>query len=176
MRRLLLLASSLLMAGASANAADNGFYLGASVGNANIEVDDIDALTRADFKGDDTGFKAIAGLRPLDWLGFELNYVDFGNPEDEVAGTHIETDGNGISGFVVGFLDFGPFDVFAKVGALSWDTDLGAVERDGTDLAYGVGAQFRFLSLAVRAEYELFDMEGIDDANMISLGLTYTFL
>ena len=49
-------------------------------------------------------------------------------------------------------------------------------EEDGTDFAYGVGAQFRVLGLSIRAEYERFDAEDVDDLNMISVGVTYTFL
>jgi hypothetical protein len=47
---------------------------------------------------------------------------------------------------------------------------------DGTDLAYGVGAQFRVWSLSLRAEYEVFDVDDVDDLNMISVGFTFTFL
>jgi outer membrane autotransporter protein len=49
-------------------------------------------------------------------------------------------------------------------------------DTDGTDFAYGVGAQFRLLSLGIRAEYEMFDIDNVKDANMISIGVTYTFL
>ena len=47
---------------------------------------------------------------------------------------------------------------------------------DGTDLAYGVGAQFRVWSLSLRAEYEKFDVDDVDDLNMVSVGFTFTFL
>jgi hypothetical protein len=72
--------------------------------------------------------------------------------------------------------------VFAKGGVISFNTDInrknvGTVFRDdGTDLAYGVGVQFRLLSLGVRAEYEMFDIDNVKDANMLSIGVTYTFL
>ena len=54
-------------------AADNGFYLGGSVGQANLKIDDLigGLLPDDDFDGDDTGFKLIAGIRPLDWLAVE---------------------------------------------------------------------------------------------------------
>ena len=45
----------------------------------------------------------------------------------------------------------------------------------GSDLAYGVGAQFRVLGLSIRAEYEKFEISEVD-LDMISVGLTYTFL
>jgi hypothetical protein len=176
MRKSLLLTSALLLgAAAPAFAADNGFYLGASVGRSNVDIDNIGGLSAADFSGDDTGFKLIAGIRPLDWLAVEASYVNFGEPDDTVLGTKIETEGDGISAFAVGFLPAGPIDLFAKVGLVTWDTKVASFNDDGTDFAWGVGAQFRLLSLAVRAEYEKFDLSGVDDLSMISLGVTYTF-
>jgi hypothetical protein len=177
MRKSLLITSALLLgAAAPAFGADNGFYLGASVGRTNVEIDDISGLSAADFDADDTGFKFIAGIRPLDWLAVEASYVNFGEPEDTVMGAKVKTEGDGISAFAVGFLAVGPVDLFGKVGLVTWDTKVATFDDDGTDFAYGVGAQFRLLSLAVRAEYEKFDLSGVDDLSMISIGVTYTFL
>ena len=125
----------------------------------------------------DTGFKIIAGIRPLDWFGIEASYVNFG----EVEEGPLAVESDGITGFGVFFLPAGPVDVFAKGGVISFDTDvkfqnLGSVRSDGTDFAYGVGLQFRLLSLGVRAEYEMFEIDHVEDANMISIGVTYTFL
>jgi len=158
-------------------AADNGFYLGGSVGQANLKIDDLsDGISTADFDADDTAFKLIAGMRPLDWLGIEAAYVNFGEPEDTVLGQKLKADGDGISAFAVGFLPTGPVDLFAKVGLISWDSKIGGTfDDDGTDLAYGVGAQFRVLGLSIRAEYEKYDISDVD-LDMISVGLTYTFL
>ena len=159
-----------------AAAADNGFYLGGSVGQANLKVDDLFGISEADFDADDTAFKLIAGIRPLDWLGVEAAYVNFGEPEDTVVGTKLKADGDGISAFAVGFLATGPVDLFAKVGLISWDSKIGgSFDDDGTDLAYGAGAQFRVLGLSIRAEYEKFDISDVD-LDMISVGVTYTFL
>jgi Outer membrane protein beta-barrel domain len=173
MRRLMLL-MGLFAASVGANAADNGVYVGASIGQASIEADDVSA--GADFEGDDLGFKIIAGVRPLDWLGFEANYVNFGEPDDTLGGVKIQTEGYGIAGYAVGFVGLGPVDVFAKGGVLSWDTKIDRSDLDGTDFAYGVGVQFRLLSLGVRAEYEIFDIDDLDNSNMLSVGVTYTFL
>ena len=176
MRNSILLISSLLgavLATGAATAADNGIYLGGSVGQANADIDA--GLVQVD--GDDTGFKLIAGIRPLDFLGFEFNYVDFG----EIESGPLQAESDAIAGYVVGFLPLGPVDLFGKAGAVNSDTsvngDLGeAFSSDGTDLAYGVGLQFRLLGLSARLEYEIFDVDDVEDLNMLSVGLTYTFL
>lgn len=168
------LASALALATLPAVAADNGIYLGASVGQSGIQIDDFD------YDADATGYKIIAGWRFLDWLAVEGNYVDFSSGDDRVAGTRIETEADGISLSAVGFLPVGPVDLFARVGAIDWSADLSSPGiasggDDGTDLTYGVGAQFRVWSLSIRAEYEMFDIEDAD-VDMISLGVTWTFL
>ena len=179
MRKAIVLAAALFaLPVLPAVAADNGFYLGASVGQANLKIDDLTngTLENDDFDADDMAFKLIAGIRPLDWLGVEAAYVNFGEPEDTVLGTKLKADGDGISAFAVGFLATGPVDLFAKVGLISWDSKIsGSFDNDGTDLAYGAGAQFRVLGLSIRAEYEKFDISDVD-LDMISVGVTYTFL
>jgi hypothetical protein len=170
-----ILATALLLASTATMAADNGIYLGASLGRANTDLDE--ARTGVDLDGDDTGFKLIAGIRPLDWFGIEASYVNFG----EVEQGPLSVESDGITGFGVFFVPVGPVDLFAKGGVVSYDTDvklrnIGNRRDDGTDFAYGIGAQLRFLSLSVRAEYEVFDIDNVDDANMLSIGVTYTFL
>jgi opacity protein-like surface antigen len=82
----------------------------------------------------------------------------------------------------VGFVPVGPVDLFARVGAVNWNADfdapnLGVSESDdGTDLTYGVGAQFRVWSLSIRGEYEIFDISDADTVDMFSIGVTWTFL
>src|SRR5688572_14694518 len=100
-----ILASALLLASTATMAADNGIYLGASLGQANTELDR-DA-TGLDLDGDDTGFKIIAGIRPLDWFGIEASYVNFG----EVKEGPLSVESDGISGFGVFFLPVGPVDL-----------------------------------------------------------------
>ena len=162
--------------------ADNGIYLGASVGQSGVKFEDSFGGENFEFDADSTGFKGILGWRFLDWLAVEANYVDLGTGDDRVGGTKIETDINGISLSAVGFLPIGPVDLFARVGAIDWKVDFEAPELgfdasdDGTDLTYGVGAQFRVWSLGLRAEYERFDVSDADTVDMVSLGLTWTFL
>jgi hypothetical protein len=141
---------------------------------------DLGTITE-DFDGDDTGFKVIAGFRPLEWFAIEANYVDLGTASDTIAGVNVDVDTKGIDAFGVLFLPLPVVDVFLKAGFISWDLDadvagLGSVSDDGTDLAYGVGAGIGFGNFGVRAEYERFEIEDTDTVDMISLGFTWTFL
>jgi OOP family OmpA-OmpF porin len=81
---------------------------------------------------------------------------------------------------VVGFLPVGPVDLLARVGVYAWDgnIEVGGLDLgdDGTDLTYGIGAQFRVWSLSLRAEYERFDISDADTVDLISVGVTWTFL
>lgn len=158
----------------TAHAADKGLYLGGSIGRSNVDIEK--GPVRLD--ENDTGYKLIAGFRPIDWFAVEASYVDFGKMENRTY----SADGKAFSAYAVGFLPVGPVDLFAKAGLVNSDTkfklrNVGQVlKSDGTDPAYGVGVQFRLLSLAVRAEYEVFDVDHVKDLNMFSIGATYTFL
>ena len=68
MRKHILMVTSLLALSWGAHAADNGVYIGAGVGQATVQIDDIGGIGSLDFDGDDLGYKVIAGVRPLDWL------------------------------------------------------------------------------------------------------------
>jgi hypothetical protein len=112
--------------GTGAQAADNGIYLGASVGQSSTEYQQNIEGSNLDFDASATGFKAIAGWRFLDWLAVEGNYVDLGSGDDNVLGQKIESDVNGVSLSAVGFVPVGPVDLFARVGAINWNADLKA--------------------------------------------------
>src|SRR5262249_39068732 len=174
MRKTLLSAAALPACSATAQAADNGIYLGASLGRSNIEFDR--GLLEVD--DHDDGFKIIAGVRPLDWLAVEANYIDFGKARQGI----VSADNDAFAAYAVGFFTVGPVDLFGKLGLVKSDASvrvrgLGEVfNEDGTDPAYGFGVQFRLLSISVRAEYEIYDVDNVDDLNLFSIGFTYTFL
>ena len=182
MRRTLiaLTAATLGLGSLPALAVDNGIYLGGSVGQAGVSIEESFEGQDFDYDADSTAFKAIVGWRFLDWLAVEGNYIDLGSGDDTIEGVKFETDVSGVSLSAVGFLPVGPVDLFARVGAVNWDADLSALGEtfsdDGTDLTYGVGAQFRVWSLSIRAEYEQFDVDAADTVDLISVGVTWTFL
>jgi hypothetical protein len=170
------------LASFSSQAVDNGIYLGAGIGQGGVQFEDRIEGENFDFDASDTAYKLIAGWRFLDWLAVEANYVDLGTADDRIDGVDIAADVSGFSLAALGFLPIGPVDVFAKLGAVNWDAELSAPgtglssSDDGTDLMYGAGVQFRVWSLSFRGEYEMFDVADADTVDMISLGVTWTFL
>lgn len=114
----------------------------------------------------------------------------------------VELPTKGWSAFAVGFLPFAnnAFDAFLKVGAISWETDAAGYEKvvggfvppkdplvpptnvpvseklDGTDLATGIGINFNHpTGVAIRAEFEYFDIADLDQSYLLSFSATYTF-
>jgi hypothetical protein len=171
----------LMAAAPNAQAADNGFYLGAGISQANTELS-FDELGSGDV--DDNGFKIIAGFRPLDFLAVEANYIDMGGDSED--GTEIDSSALSVSALLMA--EVGIVDLYARVGYANWDTKLSdageSVSDDGWEPTYGVGVGVHFGSIGVRAEYEKLKAEpfedevgGIDlDFSTITLSVTYTFL
>lgn len=171
---------------ANAQAAENGFYVGAAVGEA--QTDDDLALGGA-YDDQDSSYKIIGGWRIFDWFGFEGGYFDLGEvaleqPVGSVSPFMIEQDGwNAFSMFMIEIVNF---DLFGKLGVVRSSADLttnapggqtSSVDRD-TDFAWGVGGQLRFRKLAMRIEYEHLNVsngEGIEEPSVLSFGVTWTF-
>jgi hypothetical protein len=161
-----------LLCSGSAIAADNGFYIGAALAQTDSGV----RSGSFNFKDRDSGYKFIAGFRPIDLFAVEVNYVDLGRP---AAGAQ-RTSTTAVDGFVVAFLPVPVVDVFGKVGLVSWQTAANApslsFRRRGSDLALGAGVQINFGGFGARLEYESLNASEIAKPSFISLGVTYTFL
>jgi OOP family OmpA-OmpF porin len=161
-----------------AAAADNGFYLGAGITETNFDVS-VDGISD-DF--DDNGFKVIAGWRPFNWFAVEANYLDLGGIDD--GGLEVDSSAITLSALVLA--EIGIIDLYARAGMANWDSDfsvqgVGSVSDDGWEPTYGVGVGAHFGSIGVRAEYERFSTEALNDeidtdTDIISLSVTYTFL
>lgn len=150
--------------------AESGLYVGFGAGDTSLEAND------GSFDLEDSGYKILGGYNigiiPLVDFAVEASYVDFG--EFVVPGDAFEV--TGVSAFGLVGTSFGPIGVFAKAGVLSWEAEQASSGStdDGTDSAYGVGARFAIGSFAVRAEYEVFELEDID-LDMVSISGVYTF-
>lgn len=178
---------ALCLASGAAAAADNGLYLGAGIGRSNFDL-------QAPLDSKDTTWKAIAGVRLLDSLGVELNYTDFGKASVPtgiaciaLVGVNCPStttvEGSALSAFAVGFIDLPIVDLFGKVGLSRGNAKLRtpgfpafSTSDSSTDFAWGAGVQAHFLSLAVRAEYERYQIFGGTKVNLGSLSFIYTFL
>jgi opacity protein-like surface antigen len=176
-----------LCAGTVAHADNTGIYAGLSVGQAKTDFSE-DALDDL-FDGKDTAFKLFLGYRILDWVGFEAGYVDLGEitlKGNQPGLTQFRLEEAGFNVFGVVYWDIAPVDLFAKAGLMvsqahvRTNTFFGVLDDtdNSTDLAWGVGAQFRLEKLAIRVEYEKFNFDvgaGFDSPDMLSLGATWTF-
>ncbi len=176
-RKLLFPACALALFSGTAGAADNGFYLGAAVSQS--QIDGIG--TGLDL--DDTGYKLIAGFRPLDMFAVELNYMDLGRDSATAGATTVKAEATALAGFGLLMLPLPFVDLYVKAGVASWEAKsslssitVSRAKDDGTEFAYGAGVQAHFGSLGARLEYESFDIENTDGVDLFSLGLTWTFL
>lgn len=166
--------------------ADSGFYIGAGLGGATTEAD-IDTNTfpipdlPSSIDEDDNAYKLFAGYRfdlPVVDFGIEAGYVDFGEAEVPLVGEELLLDPTGVNLWGIASLDAGLIDVFAKVGYLMWDIEAEVAGEsfsdDGSDLGYGAGLAFGLGPVAIRGEYEVYDLDDAD-LSMLSLSVLYQF-
>jgi opacity protein-like surface antigen len=177
----------------------HGFYIGGSVGDATVEVED--DQTGETFDADDTGYKIIAGYRIIDWVAVEVNYSDYGDPVDRFFGRNMTASYDGLSVSALGMLPLGNFDLFGRLGITRLESEFkvagfaGTLGEESTEPLIGLGAQFRPTpNLAIRVEVEgvLLDADNNEDddfddfwddnddddgdwVSMLSLGVTYKF-
>ena len=147
-------------------------YVGGSYGNTKLKVTD----TNFNFNATDPGWKLYAGYRfpVVKFLGVEGWYVDLGSPTDK----NVTINAKGWDLFGVGALPLGPVDLYAKVGAINWSSDVSGAAKgsdNGTDAVYGAGVLFHFSKIGVRAEYEKFEVQNTDSLYLISVGAEWRF-
>lgn len=155
-----------------------GFYAGAGVGKASIEIDD------ADFDADDTAFKVYGGYNFNQNFAVELTYLDGGNPDDRFGPFSVEVAIDAINISAVGRLPVGEvFSLFGKVGFASYDVEVtarlgdasGSDDGSDEDLSYGIGGAFNLgPAFELRAEYEAIDVSD-GSFTLLSVGGLYKF-
>jgi len=170
-------ATSLCLVFAAGIASAEGLALGASYGYANID----DSEDGFSFDASDTGYKLFGNYTFRNGFGIEGGYIDFGEPDDDILGQSAAIDASGWNLYGVGTLGLSDgFDLFAKAGVVSWEADSKLngirIDRDsGEDLALGIGARFGSGTLALRTEFEWFDISDADAVWMASVGLEFRF-
>ncbi|MBV8143644.1 MAG: outer membrane beta-barrel protein [Gammaproteobacteria bacterium] len=170
----------LAFAAGAAHAENGFFYIGAGVvRNSLSDITSIGGLP--DLKN--TSWKAYAGVRPIDWLAAEADYIDLGsNSGTNSTGSSGTTNGSAFAAYAVGFLPI-PLpivDVFGKAGLARWKYDgslappgglAAAFSTKGTDFAWGIGVQAHISMLGARLEYENFNVPNSSGARVASLSV-----
>jgi len=156
---------------------ESGLYLGASIGQGSVDTGD--PVFNVD--EDSSGFKVFAGYNfgaiPAMDLAVELDFRDFGTYEN--SNLNIESDLTSYEIYGLAGFDLGPIGLFGKMGYSNTDIEsvVNGINVNDSDSnpTYGVGAKFQLGSFAIRAEYEVFDLDGVDDLTMSSVGFVMTF-
>jgi hypothetical protein len=121
----------------TARAADGllGLYIGGSIGRSDIHLDS--SWTATATGADEvvvrpTGWTASVGVRPLQYLGAELQYLDFGKGQwDRSAGntltglqvpvsTNLHTNAEALAAVLYAPIPVSFFDLYAKLGPAHW--------------------------------------------------------
>jgi hypothetical protein len=164
-----------------------GFYLGGGVGTASVGQGTYSGYSYGCYGYSyggcdywhDTGWKVFGGLRPIPFLGAQLEYTDFGSANVNpyaTGGLAGDVSSHAASAFALGYLPLPLFlDLYAKAGVSQLWTheNLYGVgcsppnqagtctpaapffqDRNTTEFGYGGGLQWRFGMFAIRLEYE----------------------
>ncbi|MFO1395068.1 MAG: porin family protein [Steroidobacteraceae bacterium] len=154
------------LAAAPAMSADNGFYAGAGVGYYQLDAG-------YGWDAGDFAWKIRAGYDFIKYFGIEVEYIDGGSPKD--FDVSITTTGWNFS--AVGRYPFNDsFNVFAKLGAMTWDAkgNHGLGSDNGTDFSWGLGAGWNVgKHFELDAEYQGLDVA--DGAEFWTVSGIYRF-
>lgn len=167
----------------------SGFYAGAGVGQFNAGIDDVDDVdaTVDEWDEDDTAYKIFAGYRMNRFLGFELDYINLGEPSGSVVpGFNFDAAVDGFAPYVVGTVPLGPyFELYGRLGYFFYDATTGVedelggrveLDEESEDLVWGAGIGANLgEKLNLRFEYERFDLEGLDDSDALWLTAAWRF-
>jgi opacity protein-like surface antigen len=158
-----------------------------------------------DFDEYDASFKAFAGYRFLDWLGVEGGWYYLGEPDgsssapDPSTRITTEIELKGWNADLVAFWRFQEqWELFGKIGVFAWNSDVSVQSRvdvagspsdnppsfdqvyrdddNGEDLKGGVGINYLHDDhLALRSEFEYFDVDNTNAVWMLSFSAIWRF-
>lgn len=174
-RWIIALAMLTTAAGAAYADEERGLYLGAGVGQFNVEIDALD------FDSDDTALRLFGGWRFNPNFALELAYMDLGAPEEDVAGVNVQAEVTGFAPYLVTTAPLGVLEFYAKLGYLFYDVELsaagfGSADESGEDFVYAIGIGAVLLDhLNIRFEYETIDTSETDDATAYWLSGAWRF-
>lgn len=120
-----------------------------------------------------TSWKALVGVRPLDWFAIEADY--FGNAASGTTPFGIRSEGKAVTGYAVFLIASEKFDLLFKVGIDQYT--LGCCNaRSGAGFAAGAGWQWHFGRVGMRMEYDLERMATTTGLRVVSLDVIVDLL
>lgn len=171
MRKLPLIIAACAMA-ASPFACHASGYIGASIGQTNIDIPGFD---------DGDSIAISGGYKFSDNFAIEASYVELGDSKDNEAPVWtLKADGINLAAIgIIPATD--KIDVFGKLGMYMWDFSVNEAgfgeiySKDGTDLSLGFGASMLVTErFGLVVEYQEFEVDDEDLSN-ISLGARFRF-
>lgn len=142
--------------GAFAQAAMQGFYVGAEVGNTDVSGAD-----------DDIGFKILGGYRFHPNIAAEVGYGMLYD-KDSVEVTALEVVALGM------FPIANQLSLIGKLGFANVDVEVPGGSEDKTELTWGVGVQYDFSrNLGLRALWQRYETD--EAVDYLAVGVTWRF-
>ena len=161
--------------------ADNGLFVGGSIGSATID-DRFDGL---DIDADTSAYRIVGGYQFGDLFGLEIGYQDFGDLDTNIvigpvsSQTSISAEGWTAGGTLD--LPLGDnFSLFGRAGVFFWGAE---VHVDGFSIDvpsdenpyYGAGARVKVSpNLSLIGDWSRFELNDVD-TDVISIGFQYRF-
>ncbi len=141
---------------ASAVAAEEGFYLGANLGQSST-----DKLALSTKTG--TSFSLIGGYQFMKYVAAEIEWNDMGSPTlalTNPAGGGSSAKIDGYSAKAVGIYPFNDmWSIFGKLGYAHMK--MGVVGTSKNDITYGIGGQYNFTTnWGVNLNYDMYSVDG----------------
>ncbi len=160
----------------SANAAEQGLYMGGGVGVYTLDIDD------TSFDDNATVAKVIAGFRFSDGIAIEVDYQKLFEVEDDVLGVKAEIDAEAWTVSLRPILPVSDFlDLYAKIGYTWYDIEartniLGGVSIEDTEASFswGGGVDLNFGNVSFRGEVTRIEVDDAD-LNLVTAGVIVRF-
>jgi hypothetical protein len=129
------------------------------------------------------GFHRIfAGWRFNRFVALQIDHVDFEQRYVDARDSlnNFSTEAEGFAPSFVGLLPLGPVELFARGGLLWYDLEIARntslADSSERDSIFGAGIGFTIAErLNLRAEYEVVEIDGLDDPNAVWLTAAWRF-
>ena len=157
-----------------------GLYVRGSLGASFTRWEWTD-LDEEDFKldGADFAYKLFGGYKAIPFLAFEGGYRSLGKVTDAVGNITYGAETSGWDVEAMGILPLGIAHLWAKAGYFWWSTEGTWGEQtesdSGSAFMWGLGGDLSFVVIALRVEWEKFEIENTDHISMFSAGATFGF-